>query len=165
MNVKFSDKSRNLIFLCLIAIIVICLFIVNNIGNKQDKVFADEGNQYKYALQLLSQNKATEAEPLLKNLADKHPENYEVIWKYGTVQSQLKHFDQAQALFQKAQDENVTLVRDSVFLAQYGEVLYHLGDTEKAKVYLEESLKYNPNEQISKSVQTLLGSLESKDQQ
>lgn len=165
MKAQFSDKSRNLIFICLIGIIIVCLFVVNNIGNKQDKVFADEGNQYKYALQLLSQNKATEAEPLLKDLADKHPDNYEVVWKYGTVQSQLKHFDQAQALFQKAQDENVTLVRDSVFLAQYGEVLYNLGDLEKAKVYLEESLKYNPNEQVSKSVNTLLGSIKSKDQQ
>ncbi|EKN62799.1 tetratricopeptide repeat protein [Schinkia azotoformans] len=165
MKLQFSDKTRNLTFLCLTGIIIVCLFVVNNIGNKQNKVFAEESNQFKYALHLLSQNKVTEAEPLLKDLADKHPDNYEVIWNYGIVQLQLKNFEQARALFQQAQDENVTLVKNSAFLAHYGEVLYNLGDLEKARVYLEESLKFNPNEQVLNSVNNLLETIKNKDQQ
>lgn len=165
MKVLISDKSRNLIFLSLITILIICVFVTNNIGKKQDKVFAEEGNQFKYALQLLSENKATEAEPLLKDLAEKHPENYEIIWKYGTVQSQLQNFEEAQVLFQQAQDENLTLVRNALFLAQYGEVLYNLGDLEKAKVYLEESLKYNPDEKVMDAINTMLENIKKKDQQ
>lgn len=162
MKLQFSDKTRNLTFLCLTGIIIVSLFVVNNIGNKQDKVFAEESNQFKYALHLLSQNKITEAEPLLKDLVDKHPENFEVIWTYGTVQSQFKNFDQARALFQRAQGLNVTLVKSPVFLAEYGEVYYNLGDLEKAKIYLEESLKFNPNEQVSNSVNTLLEDIKNK---
>ncbi len=164
MEMKFNDKTRNLIFLCLTGIVIICLFVVNNIGNKQDKVFAEEGNQYIYALHLIAENKVTEAEPLLKDLAEKHPDNYEVIWKYGTVHLLLKNFDQAQALFQEAQNDNVTLVRDPVFLAQYGEVLFNQGELEKAEIYLEESLRFNSAEEVKNAVITMLANIEQKDQ-
>lgn len=164
MKFAVSDKTRNIVFFILTTFIIICLFVVNNIGNEQDKVYAEESNKFKYAVQLLSENKVSEAEPLLKDLVEKHPENYEISWRYATTQSLLQNFEEAKALFQHAQDLNLTLVKDGTFLAQYGEVLYNLGEFDKAKVYLEESLKFNSNEQINKAVNTLLENIKQKDQ-
>lgn len=165
MKYQISDKSRNLIFFCFIAIIIVSLIVVNNIGSKQDKVFAEDIQRYNYALQLLSENKPSEAQPLLKELFEKYPDNYEVIWGYGIVQSQLRNFEQAHLFYQQAQEKNITLVRDPLFLVQYGELLLNLGEEEKAKVYLEESLKQNPSEQIINAANSLLGIISRIDQQ
>lgn len=165
MKVQFNDKLRNLTFFLIIVILSVCLFVTNNISKKQDKVFAEESNQFKYALQLLSEDKAQEAEPLLKDLSEKHADNYEIIWNYGTLQSHLKKYDMAEPLFQKAQKLNVLLVKNPLFLAQYGEVLYNLGEFEKSKVYLEESLKYNPDEKMIGVINTMLENIKQKEYQ
>lgn len=160
MLIQFNDQKRNIVFLVLITLIIVSIFIINNIGNKQDKVLAEENNQYRYALQLLSENKHTEAEPLLNELVEKHPNNDEIIWRYAAVQSNLKNYDKALPLFQKAQDLNVFLIKNSQFLAQFGEALYKAGELEKAKVYLNESVKQNPDEQTLKLVKSLLSEIE-----
>lgn len=165
MKLEFSDKSRKIVFFLILVMITVSLIIVNNVSNKQDKAFSEDNAQYRHALQLLSEGKADEAAQFLTSLVEEYPDNPELVWKYATLLSQKKDYEKAQTLFHKAQDKNLFLIRDPLFLAQYGEVLYRNGDYQKAKVYLQETLNQYPNEELSKLVNSMLTEIQKLENQ
>ncbi|NSL52043.1 tetratricopeptide repeat protein [Calidifontibacillus erzurumensis] len=157
---NISDSQRNIVFIGLLLIIVIGVFLTNYLGNKQDQIFQEDTNQYKYGLYLLKEKKITEAGQVLKPLVVKYNDNHEILRAYSIVQQYDRNYEEAAISLQKAQELNNFLIKDPTFLAQYGEVLYMIKDYKKAKVYLEEAVKLNPDKDILEAVNKLLYQIE-----
>lgn len=138
-NMK-SKAITNWIFASIVLVIILVLIVVNQIGKKQDNVFLEDYQQYQYAVQLLYEEKAEEAVPILERLIDTYPNSFFLLWYQGLSFAMLGENEQAIEYMQMALKERPFLIMEQYFSHQLGEIYYNHQDFEKAKVYLEHTL-------------------------
>lgn len=116
----------------------------------------EDSQKYKQVEQFMQQAKYTEASRLQVDLLSRHAYSYQLLWTYGLSMAAQGKWEQAGQYLEQARQVRPALVSEQVFLVQYGEVLYHLDDHDRARRYLQESLKYNEKAEIIPIAQKLL---------
>lgn len=161
MNINFSGRTRNIIFIIFLAFTIFLTIIACSAAASQDKLFVADYNQYIKANQLLNQGKYAEAEPILADLAIKQKDTYQVLWLYGLCLAGNGRLAEGMDYMQKARELRPALLMNPIYLVQYGDMLYRMGDYSEAERYIKESTKYKQNSENTKRAKELLQQIKS----
>lgn len=121
---EFKDSTRKYILIGLVLLIVIGLFTAKVLGKQQDEEFAMDDALYEQVSQLYSEGKYEEAAQYSTELLQRQPDSEAVNYIGGLVAANTNEYEQAAILLQKTVELNPYKVEDSVFMLQFGEVLY-----------------------------------------
>jgi len=155
MSVKINGKAKNIIFMVFISISFIVIFLTLAVAARQRTLYLTDYRTYITASQLVSQDKYAEAKPLLQKLEQRHSGSYQIAWLYGLCLAGEGNYPEGAEYLKKAGDLRPALLMNQNYLVQYGEILYHLGNFNSAKRYLEESGKYGPGEKAAQLFQKM----------
>lgn len=140
--VSLNGRARNYIFLVFLSVSVIALMIARLIAVDQDSQKYAEYQKYLSARKLVADNKGAEAEPIFTELVNKYPDSSDLLWFYGTclarngkLEKGLEYMDLARQAF----PGNATIPS---YLVGYGQILYEMGEFDKAEYYFKECLKH-----------------------
>lgn len=153
-------QRRNFIFLILLAVILIGLLTCGTEIERKNAVLLQDSWKYKQVQQLMQQGKPLEASRLQADLLNRHAYSYQLLWTYGLSMAAQGEWQPAGKYMEQARKVRPALVSEQIFLVQYGEVLYNLGDYDRASLYLQESLKYNKQAELIPIAQKLLQQIE-----
>jgi len=154
-----NEKWSTFVFYSLLVFVLISIGFVRFEGKKQDKEFQEDYVQYQQAIEWVKQNKGEQALSLLKPLAKKYPERYNIMRYTGLAYALKNDFKSASTYYQKAIDKRPFLQVDPMFTLQFGQILYFNGEYEKSKAYLEKSKQLPGSEEYHPTIDMLLTSI------
>lgn len=140
---RLTENIRRYILLSIVAFIIIGVFTAKYIGNKQDEQFMYEEMLYNQASNTYQEGNFSEALLYINELLKLQPGSEAVNYLGALITMDNSEFKQASILFQKTLDLNPYKVEDSIFLAQYGEVLLKLKQYDDAKSVFEKSYEWS----------------------
>ncbi|HHY71910.1 MAG TPA: tetratricopeptide repeat protein [Bacillus bacterium] len=135
MNYMSSKTIQN-IFYGTVILVIIGLVYTNIAGNKQDKTFKADSEQYEQALQMIQSEAVATGIEMLNELTAKYPEEYALYYQLGLAYSATTDYQKAALNFQKAIDSRPALLQDTQFTFRMGEALFHIGELETSQKYL-----------------------------
>jgi tetratricopeptide (TPR) repeat protein len=115
---------------------------------------------YKNAKQLIYTNQGENAIMSLEVLDKQYPENVFILKSFGLAYASSGNALLASSYFQKCLQLNPTFQLDTVFMLNYGKVLYYKGDFRLAKVVLKQSLKTKEFDHYKVEINNLLTKLQ-----
>lgn len=142
-NMNLNESTRKYILLGILLFILGGTFTAKILANKQDSAFAIEDTLYQQITQLYSEGDYEQASILGSDLLLKKPNSEAVNYISGLIAANKGEYIQAAILLQKKLDINPYKVEDSMFMLQFGEVLFFAERYEDAKMVLEECRKQN----------------------
>ncbi len=142
MRRYIPEKYYNSIFLAILVSAVIILIAIYEIGAQQDKAYRENYNLYQQAIQLIGEEKYPQAKEVLAKLDADSQANYNVLYMQAVCAEKSGDLALAAEYLQKVRETRPALLQDQEYLCRYGVVLYQLGEYERARLYLRESLKY-----------------------
>lgn len=159
MNTIINLKNRNMVFYSLIIIAVIYILIANQAGKKQDNRYLNDFQEYQTVVNLINQQKYSEAQPIVINLLSKYPSSYVVIWQNAIVLDGLGNYEEAERYYSLVERQRPFVVKNQYFLVQHGKVLYRLGNHQEAAKYFMYSKKINAVPELTKLSEELLAEI------
>ncbi|MEA4924897.1 MAG: hypothetical protein VB084_06235 [Syntrophomonadaceae bacterium] len=157
MNLKVN---RNYIFICIIVIAGLLLAISYTAATEQNRGYRQNYNNFAQAIQLMNQQKYAEAQEILNLLDQDSRQTYQALYVQAICSAKTGDYASAAAFMQQVREAHPAFLMDQQYLEQYGEILYRLGDYDRARLYLSESLKYPNNTLLTKSAQNSLTEIE-----
>jgi len=140
--VNLNGRGRNYIFLVFLSVSLIAIIIARLVAVGQDGQRYAEYQKFVYAKKLTAENKGTEAEPIFAELLKKYPNSSDLLWYNGTCLARNGKFEKGleyMDLARKAYPDYVTIPS---YLVGYGQILYEMGEFDRAEYYFKECLKY-----------------------
>lgn len=134
---RLTEKNRRYILVGMVAFIIIGIFTAKILGNKQDEQFMYEDMLYAQASQLYEEGNYIDALGLSNELLELQPGSEAVNYLGAMISAQVGEYKQAAILLQKTMDINPYKVDDSIFMLQFGEILFYVERFEDAKKVLE----------------------------
>lgn len=156
MNLSVEGKIRNYIFAAVLGVSFIGLFMAWAIGGEQDKDYRDNYHRYQQAIKLVDQQKYSEAQLILASLNADSQTSYQVLYLQAICAEKGGDFTAAAGFMHKVLETRPALLQDQTYLYRYGTILYHLGEYERAELYLQESLKYHADAETTKEANKYL---------
>lgn len=160
MNIAISGKTRNHIFIAVLAFVLLCLIIVFSIAGEQNKVNKNNYIHYQQALNLINQKKYGQAQIMLKQLDRNYRQSFQVQQYLGLCALSRGDYTGAARYMNKAQEIRPALLTDQMFLEKYGQLFYMQKEYSRAKIYLLESKKYDKNPELTKEAEKYLAQIE-----
>ncbi|MDI3329023.1 MAG: tetratricopeptide repeat protein [Alicyclobacillaceae bacterium] len=151
-----TGKTRNVFFYSVLGLSGIALLAAYNIGLQQDRMFLRDYQAYETARNQMAQGQFAQAEPLLKDVLQRHPDSYAVLWRYAACQKGLGRYEEADRYYTAARNQRPFLLKDQRFLLDYGDLLLQKGDVRRAREYLQAAKKANQNPELTKRAEELL---------
>lgn len=133
---RLTEKNRRYILVGMVAFIIIGIFTAEILGSKQDEQFAYEDMLYAQASQLYSEGNYIEAMSFNNELLDLQPNSEAVNYLGALIAANAGEYKQSAILLQKTMDVNPYKVEDSIFMLQFGEILFMAERYEDAKIVL-----------------------------
>ncbi len=161
MNILKIPKT-NLVFLLLLLFTLMYTLTALVTGANQDTTFNQNYSLLQDAGSMLDQRDPVQAEPILRQLLDKQPNSYIVLWDYGISLAGQGKLTDAEYFFARAEAERPFLVDNPTFLIQYGQVLYSEGKYAAAQKYLARLGKIPTDPKILQAAQPMLADLKTK---
>ncbi len=110
--------------------------------------------QYQWGQALFARGNFEAAIPKLEAAIALRPEHLDTTMKLGISQLKMMKYEEAQALFERAQKK---IPQDYLLLYFLGRCAYELKDYDKAVEYWEEALKHIPNQEEGAALRTMIG--------
>jgi tetratricopeptide (TPR) repeat protein len=126
-------------------VVILFLVVISAIAGRQDKYYRTDYQNYQQAIQLISQEKYDAAEKIFAQLDPGSRASYQVLYSRGYCAMKNGDYSSAADFMQKVREISPSYLANQIYLQQYGTILYHLQDYQRAKLYLLESQKYNNN--------------------
>lgn len=110
--------------------------------------------QYQWGQALFARGNFEASIPKLEAAIALRPEHLDTIMKLGISQLKMMKYEEAQALFERAQKQ---IPQDYLLLYFLGRCAYELKDYDKAVEYWEEALKRVPNQEEGTALRAMIG--------
>ncbi|MER2190022.1 MAG: hypothetical protein ABS951_03605 [Solibacillus sp.] len=134
---RLTEKNRRYILVGMVAFIVIGIFTAKILGSKQDEQFMYEDALYAQANQMYQEGNYIDAMVFSNELLELQPKSEDANYLGALIAAQTGEYKQAAILLQKTMDLNPYKVEDSIFMLQFGEILFMAERHDDAKVVLE----------------------------
>jgi tetratricopeptide (TPR) repeat protein len=144
------------IFYSVVPIVVISMFVAGISGSKQDAGYKADNDAYLQATKYIQNAQGQEALTIMKALYVKYPEATNIVRFLGLSYGLVKDYPSAVNAFDKVVELKPFMVKDAIFNAQFGEMLYNNKEYAKAKAYFAAALDNNINETYKPTVMNYL---------
>ncbi|QOR66336.1 hypothetical protein IM538_21645 [Cytobacillus suaedae] len=151
-----KEKPFNYVVYLITIFTIITIIFSMKIGAKQEEEFLKDYQDYQTAIFHLSNNEFDKSNVLFEDLLKTHYKNYNVLKDYGLSLALSGKYSDSVTYYQKALDQRNALVRDPLFLAQFGEILYWNKDYNKSLIFLNESLRYTSDKNQIEVIKNLI---------
>lgn len=158
MDIRLN-KSR--IFLAMIMITLIAILVMAAEAKEQDSKFYSDYVGFCQATELMRQGDFDQAQTIMGNLLSKYESSFQIYYYYGVCLSEQNEYKEAAVYLLKAQKLRPALLGEQGYLYTYGKVLHELEDIE-AEHYLQGSIKYGKNKEMSRTAQEMLNDMHTK---
>ncbi len=151
----FEKINRNQVFYIFLLAAALTLIIIYTLAEKQNQGYWEDYLASEEVVKLLASDQNEQAGRILEDLLPRHPESPQISWYYAIYLANTGQYQNAQDYYNRALELSPDFEAYEVFLWRYGENLYHLGQVEEAKKYLEQcSTSTNP--EIKKEADEIL---------
>ena len=152
----FQNVNRNQVFYIYLIITLLALIIIYSLATQQNKGYWEDYLASEKVAGLLANNQTQQAGTILEELLPRHPESYQINWYNAIYLANTGDYQQAQEYYEKALALMPELINNNIFLWRYGENLYHLGQVEPARTYLEQCSNIATDPEIKNEVDQLI---------
>lgn len=155
-----KEIYRKLILLGLVLIVGIGTYYTYKQGEKQDKRFAEDYQNYQLSLTQMQEGNLDKAKEQLVKLHNQYPDQANITWNLGLSYAIEGDMNKAVLYYQKAVEQRPFIVQDPMFSMQFAEILYEKGEYTAAIQYLKHCKTIAISEEYTGRVDSLLAYLE-----
>ncbi len=152
----FRKFNRNQVFYIFLLVTALTLIIAYALAEKQNKGYWRDYLAAEEVVKLLANDQNQQAGLILKDLLPRHSDSPQISWYYAIYLANTGQYQNAQDYYNRALELSPDFITNEVFLWRYGENLYHLGQVEEAKQYLEQCSSTSINPEIKKEADQIL---------
>lgn len=142
--------------------IIILLNITYWIGEKQKEQYEEDFELLRYAKELIWNQEAQKAIPILHELNNRHTDDEYIIETLALAQSFVGDYSHAVSNYQKSLEMNPNLQLQPEFNLKYSRALILNNEYEKAELLLNKISKYKNDKRFSKEFKSLLSFIKQK---
>lgn len=154
-----DNRTRNHLFLTTLTITILVVLIVAGVGKHQNQSYLDNWQRYQQAESHVDQGQYAQAIETFSNLDSGFGDTYMALYYTAFSHGAMKNYEEAARYMQKARQAYPPFLEDPYFLLEYGQYLYHLGDYEEARSYLQQSLKFAADAEVPAMANELLAQI------
>lgn len=152
----FEKINRNQVFYIFLLAVALALIIIYALAEKQNQGYWEDYLVSEEVVKLLASDQNQQAGRILEDLLPRHPESPQISWYYAIYLTNTGQYQKAQNYYDRVLELSHDFKTNEIFLWRYGENLYHLGQVERAKQYLEQCSSISTNPETKKEADQIL---------